>query len=196
MTKYLIGIIIVLTLGLATMTKCNSDNVKEKDRFKDNQTALLQDVKHYRTKDSLSAASVQKLTLEKRELKENKKELVKTLDNLKIKLKRVLAVSTTSTETTAKIKTIVRDSLVYRDGRTDTLHCIDFENKWTTLIGCELNKEFTGINKSRDSIVQVLHRIPRQFLFIKWGTKAVRQDVVSKNPNSTITFTEYIELKK
>ncbi len=49
--------------------------------------------------------------------------------------------------------------------------------------------------QSVDTLIQVVHRVTRQFWFIKWGTKAIRQDIVSKNPHSQIVYTEYIELK-
>ncbi|WP_353739197.1 DUF6549 family protein, partial [Muribaculum intestinale] len=49
---------------------------------------------------------------------------------------------------------------------------------------------------SCDTIKQIIHRVPKKFWFIKWGCKAIRQEVVSTNPHTKITYTEYIELKK
>ena len=54
---------------------------------------------------------------------------------------------------------------------------------------------FSAKIESVDTLQQVVHRIPKKFLFIKWGTKAIRQEVVSSNPHSKIVYTEYIELK-
>jgi hypothetical protein len=50
--------------------------------------------------------------------------------------------------------------------------------------------------EQRDTIYQVVHRVPRRFLFFRFGTKAIRQDVWTSNPNSEIVYTEYIELEK
>ncbi|WP_350308236.1 DUF6549 family protein [Gabonibacter massiliensis] len=50
--------------------------------------------------------------------------------------------------------------------------------------------------ESRDTLVQIVYRVPRKFLFIRWGTKAIRQEVISKNPYSKITYSRYIELRK
>ena len=50
--------------------------------------------------------------------------------------------------------------------------------------------------ESIDTLQQVVHRVPRRFLFIRWGTKAIRQEVVSSNPHTNIVYTEYIELKR
>ena len=46
-----------------------------------------------------------------------------------------------------------------------------------------------------DTIKQIVHRVPKKFLFIKYGTKGIKQEVVSKNPHTKIVFTEYRELK-
>ena len=35
-----------------------------------------------------------------------------------------------------------------------------------------------------------------RFWFICWGTKAVRQEVTTRNPYSRIIYTEYLELKR
>jgi len=49
---------------------------------------------------------------------------------------------------------------------------------------------------SRDTLYQVVHRVPRRFLFIRWGTKGIRQEMVNCNPHAEITYSQYIELVK
>ena len=49
---------------------------------------------------------------------------------------------------------------------------------------------------SIDTLRQIVHRVPRRFLFIRWGTKAIRQEVVSSNPHTQIVYTEYIQFTK
>ena len=39
-------------------------------------------------------------------------------------------------------------------------------------------------------------KISQLWLFFRWGTKAIRQEVVSSNPHTKIVYSEYIELKK
>lgn len=196
MNKYLIGIIIALLIFSSFAVKSCKDEKAEKIVYKSNQTGLLEGVKYYRNKDSLSIADVQVLTLKKKDLEGNRVDLLKTIDGLNIKLKRVQSASTTETETKYKIKTVVKDSLVYRDGKTITLKCIDYSDKWMTVKGCDQDGTFTGNVESRDKIDQVVYGVPHRFWFIKWGVKSIRQTVISQNPNSTITFQEYIELTK
>lgn len=203
MTKGLIGLVIILALALTVMTRINQSNVKEKERLKENQDALLSEIKFYRTTDSLSAASVQRITLSKGELREHRRDLLNIFDNLDIKVIRVKTASTTRIKSSSKIRTPIRDSIRILDPipyttkkRIDTLRCINYADKWLTISGCQENDEFIGMIESRNTIDQIVHRVPRKFLFFKWGTKAIRQEVVSRNPNSIIIFTEYLELKK
>ena len=49
---------------------------------------------------------------------------------------------------------------------------------------------------SVDTLRQIVHRIPHRFLFIRWGTKALRQEIVSQNPHTRIVYTEYIRIER
>lgn len=45
---------------------------------------------------------------------------------------------------------------------------------------------------SIDTLHQVVHRVPRRFLFFRWGTKALRQEIHSSNPSTRIIYTDYV----
>lgn len=177
---------------VVTIGTCNHYKI-DRDRLSGNQRTLLSDIEFYRTKDSLSVASVEKLTLSNREFFRYCSDLEKQIKVLNLKVKRLQSVSHTVTETEYKIKTIVHDSIL--PGRIDTIQCITYHDNYVTLAGCMENKEFSGLIQSRDTLIQIVHRIPRKFLFIRWGTKAIRQEIISKNPYSRICYTQYIELK-
>jgi hypothetical protein len=66
---------------------------------------------------------------------------------------------------------------------------------YLTFSGCAFNDSANFTIKSTDTLIQVVHRIPKRFLFFKFGTKAIRQEIVSRNPHSEIVYTEHIELK-
>lgn len=167
----------------------------EKDRYEANQTALLKDVEHYKTQSGLNAASVQKLTLTNAELKKNYADIVKTAEDLKIKVKRLQSVSNTSTETNLSVKAPIHDTIVIRDGVIDRLSTFYWQDAWTEVSG-EIENDSVSLDIcSTDTLVQFVHRVPHKFWFIKWGCKAIKQDIVSKNPHTNITYTEYIELK-
>lgn len=189
---YLIGI---LSLAVVTLYWQLDKTIMEKQRLSNNQEALLSDVDHYKTESGKNAASVQKLELTKSELEKYNVDLKETISDLNLKINRIQAAATTATQSNYNIKTVVKDSIVYRDVPVK-LQRIDFRDPYIDLTGTIDSGTFSGDITTRDTLVQIIHRVPKKFLFIKYGTKAIRQEVVSKNPYSKIVYTEYIELKK
>ena len=196
MTKYLLFTILVLAAFLAVSVKSCQDIRTDRNRLSDNQRTLLADIEFYRTKDSLSAASVERLTLTNREFRKYAGELKKTVEELNLKVKHLQSASQSATETKYLVKTEIRDSIIIRPGKTDTLSCINYQDPYLTFSGSITAKQFSGLIQSQDTIIQLIHRVPRRFWFIRWGTKGIRQEIVNRNPYSRITYTEYIELKK
>lgn len=170
----------------------------ERQRLEANQHSLMTDVEYYRTRDSLSAAGVERLTLTNREFRRHAEELTRTVEDLQLKLRRLQAASRTAVVTTYPVEVQLRDTLIMRDtiAVPDTLSRLYYQNPWVTLDGIITDSVFRGTIESRDTLVQIVHRVPRRLWFIRWGTKAVRQEVTTRNPYSRITYTEYIELKR
>lgn len=167
----------------------------DNDRLTANQTALMQKANYYKTEAGKSAASVQKLELTNSELKDNYKRVCQTAEELGIKVKRLQAASTTATETEVKVITQVRDSIAIHNTAVDTLKAFSWHDAWVNILG-ELKGRDVSLNVvSQDTLIQIVHRVPKKFLFFKWGTKAIRQEITSTNPHTKITYTEYIELK-
>ena len=195
MKKIAIYIILALTaacvgLGIA-LRKSNS----EKERLEANQTALLSQVEYYTTKNGKSAADVRKLTLTVDELKRYNATLKKTAEDLGIKLKRVQSASTTGVRTEYKFITQVRDSIVYRDSIIVPVKSFAWRDPWTDVQGV-IERDSVDLSvQSVDTLTTIVHKIPHKFWFIKWGCKAIKQTVVSSNPHTKITYTEYIEVK-
>jgi predicted nuclease with TOPRIM domain len=197
MRKILIYAVIFLSILAAVLYWQLSEVKTEKKRLANNQEALLTDVETYKTEAGKNAASVLRLELSKSELEKYNKDLTQTVSDLKIKISRIQSASTTATSTDYSITTPVRDSIVYRDRLIlDTLKRITYNDAWLDLNGTIQKGIFSGNIQSRDTLVQVIHRIPKRFLFFKWGTKAIRQEITTKNPHSKIVYTQYIELKR
>lgn len=194
MKKILLYVNVALILTVLVLSYWLNSVREEKKRLADNQEALLSDVDYYKTESGKNAASVLKLELSKSELENHCQDLTKTIDDLNIKIGRIQSVSTTVTKTEVEIQTVVRDSIVYRDLPVN-LKVVKWRDPWVTLNGVLDGETFSAKIESVDTLSQVVHRIPKKFLFIKWGTKAIRQEVVSSNPHSKIVYTEYIELK-
>lgn len=167
----------------------------DNDRLTANQTALMQEAAYYETEAGKSAASVLKLELSISELKAEYKQVCRTAEELGVKVKRLQSAMATATKTEVKVITQVRDSIVYRDGVVDTLKAFGWQDAWVNVLG-ELKGCDVSLNVvSQDTLIQIVHRVPKRFLFFRWGTKAIRQEITSTNPHTKITYTEYIELK-
>jgi len=193
MNKYLMIFCTALIIALAVSVKSCINHAAEKNRYKGNQSALMKKARIYQTSDSLNAISVERLLLTKQELEQERGYLMTTIKLLGIKPGRIQSTSTTATQTKYNIKPIIRDSIIYRDKNPDTIRCVNYQDKWLTFAGC---RDTPLLIESRDTIVQVVHRVPYRFWFIRFGTKAIRQEAETRNPHSKITFSEYIELTK
>ena len=193
------GEIIIAALLIVSVVALNmmwKKERKERIRTESNQTALLQTVERFRTKDGLNAVSIQKLTLKNSEFKKYNQDLAETVKSLNIKVKRLQSVSETVTKTVTKVNTVIKDSIIYRDNTiVDTLRCIEFSDGWVSANGCVLDGVLHGEIVSKDTLIQAVHRVPRKFLFFRWGAKAIRQEVVSKNPHTQIEYSKYIEFE-
>lgn len=196
MKKGLFLIVVILIGTVLILWKVVIQTRSENNRLTANQETLLTKIHYYRTSDSLNAAGVNVLMLKGKEFQQYNADLLKLINDLNLKLKRLQAVSQTSTETECQIKTGIRDSIIILPGKVDTLNCLDYRDPYLTFSGCITGKQFSGLIRSRDTLIQVIHRVPRRFWFIRCGTKAIRQEIISRNPHSRITYTEYIELKK
>ncbi len=195
MKGWIAAIIMGLCLMLISVCATNKKLTNENERLTANNTALMERADYYETEASKSAASVQRLELTYSELERNYQDVCQTAHDLNIKVKRLQAAATTATQTEVKVITQVRDSIVYRDGVLDSLKVLNWRDPWVTVAG-EIRGDSAALNVvSCDTITQIVHRVPKKFWFIKWGTKAIRQEVVSTNPHTKITYTEYIELK-
>lgn len=165
---------------------------REAQRLDNNQTALMEQVRHYRTSLDESAASVQSLQLRCDEFRRLRADDARRIQELGIKLKRLESSSVMATATEVETVTPLRDTIILRD----TIRLFEWRDPWVRVEGLILNDSVRCRVESVDTLRQVVHRVPRKFLFIKYGTKAIRQEIISSNPHTRILYSEYIELKK
>ncbi|GHT60449.1 hypothetical protein FACS189451_00520 [Bacteroidia bacterium] len=200
MQKYIIGFGIFLLLIAAVCWQNERIKVisSERNSYRQNTYNLLGEIEHYQTEDSLNAVSVGQLELKLAEVNRYRSEDMKLIETLQVDKKRLQQITTAQTQTIYELSTTVRDSIVYRDNYiADTLHCIEIADKWFSLTGCiDENSKFAGRFENRDSLLYIEHVIPKRFLFIRWGVKERRQEIVSRNPHTKIIGAEFISIKK
>lgn len=120
----------------------------------------------YQTESGKSAASVQALTLSKSEVEKHCADLTNTVKELDLKVKRLQAASTNATKTEVEVQTIVKDSIIYRDTSYLKVQAIRWKDPWINVDGLIMpDKKLDLRIQSVDTLFQVVHRVPKQWLF-------------------------------
>ena len=187
-----IALLFVATSILVTLLAATHNLWQDNRRLRNNQHALQQGITFYRTKANNYAASVEALSLELDEFRHLHASDAKTIRQLKIRLRDIESFARSITSTTIRDTLILRDTIILSQpllhaSTTDPHNTIS-----ATLQGDTLTLSLSSI----DTLHQIIHRVPRRFWFIRYGTKAIRQEVWSSNPNTQLIYTEYIELPR
>ena len=223
MKKYLFLALLIMGGLLWLQTARLRSEKRERRRLESNQTALMSDVEIYRTKAGKAAASNMVLNLRVSELERlraagvnmtcREEQTDRRFAGMTFVLTGALekftreeagemierrggkAASSVSKKTTYVVAAAVRETPA---GAViiDSMQTFRWRDPWVTVEGLIERDSVACRVESTDTLRQVVHRVPRRFLFIRWGTKAIRQEVVSSNPHTRIVYTDYIELKK
>lgn len=172
----------------------------ETGRLTQNQYALASEITLYRTRAGQEAASAEALRLRCREYEKLRAADAAEIRRLGIRLRRVEAAGKTVTTTAVATTAPLRDTVVIRIHDSvpviDTLRTFRWRDTWVSIEGTLLADSIRCRIRSTDTLRQVVHRIPRRFLFIRWGTKALRQEIVSTNPHTRIVYSEYVRIER
>ena len=169
---------------------------RENERLRRNESALRHGVELYRTESGRSAAAVEALEMEVAEFRELHRDAAKEIASLGIRLRRAESVAQSVAVTTLTDTVVVRDTIVVRDTVAVAARHFAAADAWSRVEAILFGDSVQYAVRTIDTLHQVVHRVPRRFLFIPYGTKAIRQEVWSSNPNVKLVYTEYIELPK
>lgn len=168
-------------------------------RLQSNQEALLKECDTLRTENGMSMARVKQLELTANEFAENCTQLAEQVAELGIKNSRLQFLVHANSATAVRIDTITRDSIIYikEEGRTDTLRCFEYDDGWVQANGCinkagRLQADFV----SNDTLLVVAHRVPKRFLFFRYGCKYIELNVTTSNPHTRLESARYIKFTK
>jgi hypothetical protein len=165
-------------------------------RLRNNNEALASETNLYRTRLDASAASVVALQLEMDEYRRQHARDVAHIKALGVKLRRVESVATSAMESKIEVAVPLRDTVFVEKLLPDTTSIFRWSDDWVRVEGIVRNNVVECTIESVDTLRQVIHRVPRRFLFFRYGTRAIRQEIVSSNPHTRIVYADYIELPK
>ena len=192
MRKILFYYSVVATLLLITCGLYLHHSANEVARLRNNNEALASEATLYKTRLNESAASVVALQLRIDEYRKQHERDTKRIKALGIRLRRVESVATAATQSQVKFVAPRHDTIILKD----TLSLFRWSDSWVKVEGSIHNDKVECKVESFDTLRQVIHRVPRRFWFIRYGTKAIRQEITTSNPHTRIVYAEYIELPK
>lgn len=206
MTKlkiYVVIYTIIFTTLLVLNHLAYRSKAAESARLEKNQTALMTSIQYYQTKEGKHAASVQALTLKCNEYEALCSNQADKIKSLGFKIKRLESVTKTVTETKVDTSALfIRDTMMLSKLKplempvSQLAGVIEWHDPWVSL-RVRVEGEVADIHiESVDTLFQIVHRVPKRFLCIPYGTKGIRQEIVSSNPHTKIVYSEYIEFKK
>ena len=169
----------------------------ENERLSANHSALIAS---YRQRLDSLHASGEVLRLRCREFEALNAASAERIRQLGIRLRRVEAAASTTTRQELKIAAPIRDTVFIQRRDTqpvlDSAHHFCWRDPWVEIEGCITPDTLHCRLRSIDTLHQVVHRIPRRFLFFRWGTKALRQEIRSSNPHTKIVYSEYVIIER
>ena len=161
-------------------------------RLRNNCEALSSETRLYKTRLDESAASVVALQLDLDEYREQHRRDLKRIRSLGVRLRRVESVAKSATKSEVEFVAPRQESPLLHD----TTSLFSWSDAWMRVEGTIRGDSVECKVESVDTLHQIVHRVPRRFWFIRYGTKAIRQEIVSSNPHTRIVYAEYIELPK
>lgn len=199
------AVLMVVFAGLALVAfRAYSDMKADRDRLKENQSFLLHngEVEIKQTNTGCSQASVPALTLRPSEFRRSGDTLLRTAKAAGIKASRISEAATAATTTHVDFDARVFRTVVH-DTLRDTVLCpasplpaLSWNDPWVSLSGTISDSIFHGSLTSNDTLDIIVHRVPKRFLFFRFGCKQVRMDIISRNPHTRLTYARYYQLVK
>ena len=196
------ALIVVAVLGVLIVAfYCASDKIArltaERDRYRENTDALLEDIKTYRTKDSLSAAQVKTLELTLDEYKRYRAEDARLIKTLQAKNRDLSDITSAQAQTIIELQARPRDTVIIRDSVSVPAKAVHCGDAWYDFNGVLTDDDFTGKVRVRDSLVIVETVKYKRCWFFKTRKVKDRQvDCLSKNPYVEILGVERIKIEK
>lgn len=191
------AIVAALVLALvAAVRSCRSLRA-DRNRLLRNQSVLLHNgqVEIGQTRDGRSRASVPAVTLRPRELVNGADALPRVARSMGVRPSRVRSAATIVAVTSASVAAPSSSaSGVAGDTVSRLSPPLSWSDPWLT-VSASIRRDSVSVTfQSSDTLDIVVHRVPRRFLFFRFGCKGVRMDVSSRNPHTRLVYARYYQL--
>lgn len=192
MKKYIVPFLFIAAIGFIEYKLLTLS--KENHELKINQKALLDSANHYKVLDSLNAIKITSLALNLRDYKKYRTEDYKIAKEL-TKHEKLSYAQSVQSETTQVITAIIHDTIY-----ADTVKVFSYRSKYTDIDGLIWPDSIQIKIANREELIITQSIEKKKFLGIRlpiwlFGKKQVNVRVVSKNPNTQIINSEFVNIK-
>ena len=192
--KYVVGWTLVMLLILGILVYEIRQIKTENTSYWNNLKAIREQTDSIKTLQGQTAAQTLVMQFSVNELKELYPDLIKEIQNLKVKPERVESYSATAFESQKEIHTILNDSLLHDSTKVKVLK---YQDEYFSVNGI-----LSGNNQQlkityKDTLIQVVFRGEREtpWLWI-FSKRKLQQRIVLKNPESKISYPLFIQIQK
>ena len=175
----------------------------EVKRLRNNNESLANDIELYRTRFNDSAASVIALQLTLDEFRQQQAKDAELIRRLGIRLRRAESITAAATRSEVSISAPIvsspsSESLLTEESllAEESPRIFEWSDRWVNIEGVIKNDSVECRIRSIDTLHQVIHRVPHRWWIFRYGTRAIRQEILSSNPHTQIVYAKYIELPK
>ena len=168
----------------------------ERDRYKQNNTALLSDIERIKVDSTTMAVDAKALRLTIDEYERFRAADAEKIRQMGIKIKKLQAVAKHNLEVAAPINAVIRDTVIIRDTVQVVQQKVEMASPHIQLDAVIDNDTLKGDIRLPVTLQQIVWvEYKRKCLFWK-KVKAIRQTISSDNPYVDIKYTEYIQIDK
>lgn len=195
---------ILSTVCVGVLYRKYNEQKAETARYSNNQKALLSEIETYKTESGKNAARTRELELTNKEFKELFAEQTQKIKELGVNVKRLQTYSATVSETSVNGTTVLRDTVIptIKVDSSNIAHIdsekakyFEWNDAWNKVSGLIKGDEVECSYSGTDTLTLITNKVPKKFLFFKWGCKYIEVNVVHQNPSSKIIYNQTIRFK-
>ena len=190
-------VIILLLGGVVFIQFKNAAKLSdERDRYKQNNTALLSDIERIKVDSTTMAVDAKALRLTIDEYERFRAADAEKIRQMDIKIKNLQAVAKHNLEVAAPINAVIRDTVFIRDTVQVVQQKVEMASQHIQLDAVIENDTLRGDIRLPVTLQQTIWvEYKRKCLFWK-KVKAIHQTISSDNPYVDIKYSEYIQIDK
>ena len=195
-TQILLAIILLLGGVVFFQYKRSVKLSNERDRYKQNNTALLSDIERIKVDSTTMAVDAKALRLTIDEYERFRAADAEKIRQMGVKIKNLQAAAKHQLEVAAPINAVVRDTVFIRDTVEVVQQKVEMVSPHIELQGVIDNDSLKGNIRLPVTLHQTVSvEYKRKCLFWK-KVKAIHQTISSDNPYVDIKYSEYIQIEK